>query len=83
MRMNLKFAAEINGKNYLLSTVELPYYSSSGQYESMVFAVSKKGLVNYDALYVRNYYLVEEAQKQHEILVDKMKHGVKFWDYEA
>ena len=80
MRLNLKNIITVGGEKYLLSTVELPFFSFSGAYETMVFPVRDKGLVNFTEIYVQKYDGLDDAIKSHKKLVGKMKKGIKFWE---
>lgn len=80
MRLNLKNTITVNGKKYLLSTVELPYFSFNGAYETMVFPVSDKGLINYIDVYEQSYDSEEDAIQNHKKLLGKMKKGIRFWE---
>lgn len=77
--LDLKNVVTIDGKEYMLSTVKLPY-SDFGclPYETMLFAV-KKGKVNYEGLYRENYATEQEAREQHENLLKKLQNGERIW----
>lgn len=62
--LDLKNVVAVDGKEYILSTVKLPY-SDFGclPYETMLFAV-KKGKVNYEGLYRENYATEQEARER-------------------
>ncbi len=78
--LDLKDVVAVDGKEYILSTVKLPY-SDFGclSYETMLFAV-KKGKVNYEGLYRENYATEQEARERHESLLKKLQSGERIWE---
>jgi hypothetical protein len=45
----------------------------------MVFKVNYKNEVNYNDLYCQRYYTQEEAEAGHKELLERAKHGERFW----
>lgn len=89
--LNLKDRFFIDGKEYLLSTVELPMYDGLDRltrilfriapFETMLFKIDKNG-ANWLDLYCERYDWAEEAKARHKELVEKARNGVKFWEEE-
>lgn len=90
--LNLKDRFVIDGKKYLLSTVELPMYDGLNRltrilfriepFETMLFEIKENGGVNWIDLYCERYDWAEEAKARHKELVEKARNGVKFWEEE-
>lgn len=90
--LNLKDRFVIDGKKYLLSTVELPMYDGLGRitrilfriepFKTMLFEIKENGGVNWPDLYYERYGSAEEAEKRHNELVKKARNGIKFWEEE-
>lgn len=86
--LNLKDRFVIDGKEYLLSTVDLPANDKVtsllfqiAPFETMLFKIDKNG-VNWFDLYCERYDSVVEAKKRHNELVKKARNGIKFWEEE-
>lgn len=90
--LNLKDRFFIDGKKYLLSTVELPMYDGLDRltrilfriepFETMLFEIEENGGVNWLDLYYERYGSAVEAEKRHNELVEKARKGIKFWEEE-
>lgn len=90
--LNLKDRFTIDGKKYLLSTVELPMYDGLDRltrilfriepFETMLFEIDENGRTNWIDLYCERYYWAEDAEARHKELVEKARNGVKFWEEE-
>lgn len=87
--LNLKDRFTIDGKKYLLSTVELPMYDRLIRilfriepFETMLFEIDENGRTNWIDLYCERYDWAEEAKARHKELVEKARNGVKFWEEE-
>lgn len=90
--LNLKDRFFIDGKEYLLSTVELPMYDGLDRltrilfriepFKTMLFEIEENGGVNWLDLYYERYGSAVEAEKRHNELVEKARNGVKFWEEE-
>lgn len=90
--LNLKDRFFIDGKKYLLSTVELPVYDEFDRltnllfriepFETMLFEIEENGGVNWLDLYCERYDSAVEAEKRHSELVKKARNGIKFWEEE-
>lgn len=88
----LKDRFAIDGKEYLLSTVELPMYDEFDRltnllfriepFETMLFEIEENGGVNWLDLYYEQYYRKEDAEARHKELVKKARNGIKFWEEE-
>ena len=78
--LDLKDVVTVNGKEYMLSTVKLPY-SGFGHlpYETMLFAV-KKGEVYCKDLYCECYATEQEARERHECLLKQLQNGERIWE---
>ena len=78
--LDLKNVVAVDGKEYMLSTVKLPY-SGFGHlpYETMVFAV-KNGEVNCKDLYYECHATEQEARKRHESLLKRLHNGERIWE---
>lgn len=76
---SLKSRFTYGGKTYLLSTVRLFDCYNYTPYETMVFKVNYKNEVNYNDLYCQRYYTQEEAEAGHKELLERAKHGERFW----
>lgn len=81
--LDLKNDIVIDGKKYLLSTVDLGVWCYGGRYESMVFAYDENGEVNYIDLYCDRYSTKAEAEIGHNALLTRLEAGEKFfWEEE-
>lgn len=90
--LNLKDRFFIDGKEYLLPTVELPMYDGLDRltrilfriepFETMLFEIEENGGVNRLDLYYERYDSAVEAEKRHNELVKKARNGIKFWEEE-
>lgn len=90
--LNLQDRFFIDGKKYLLSTVELPMYDGLDRltrilfriepFETMLFEIEENGGVNWLDLYYERYGSAVEAEKRHNELVEKARKGIKFWEEE-
>lgn len=78
--LNLKNIVAVDGKEYMLSTVKLPY-SCFGYlpYETMLFAI-KNGEVNCEDLYCERYATEQEARERHESLLKQLQNGERIWE---
>lgn len=78
--LDLKNVVTVDGKEYMLSTVKLPY-SGFGHlpYETMLFAV-KKGKVYCKDLYCECYATEQEARERHESLLKQLQNGERIWE---
>ncbi len=79
-KLDLKNVVTVDGKEYMLSTVKLPY-SGFGHlpYETMLFAI-KKGEVYCKDLYYESYATEQEARKRHECLLKQLQNGERIWE---
>lgn len=88
--LNLKDRFFVDGKEYLLSTVELPMYDEFDRltnllfriepFETMLFEIEENGGVNWLNLYCERYHWAEDAEARHKELVEKARNGIKFWE---
>lgn len=78
--LDLKNDIVIDGKKYLLSTVDLGICCYGGSYETMLFAYDENGEVDYGDLYCERYYTKDRAIQRHNELVERLKNGEKIWE---
>ena len=85
----LKDRFAIDGKEYILSTVNLPISImitdkpvQIAPFEIMLFGIDENGRTNWNDLYYEQYYWKEDAEARHKELVEKARNGVKFWEEE-
>ena len=78
--LNLKNVVAVDCKEYMLSTVKLPY-SGFGHlpYETMLFA-GKKGEFSCKDLYCERYATEQEARERHERLLKQLQNGERIWE---
>lgn len=85
----LKDRFAIDGKEYILSTVNLPISIMItdkpfhiAPFEIMLFGIDENGRTNWNDLYYEQYYWKEDAEARHKELVKKARNGIKFWEEE-
>lgn len=77
---DLKNVVAVDGKEYMLSTVKLPYSGFCHlPYETMLFAI-KNGEVYCKDLYCESYATEQEARERHESLLKQLQSGEKIWE---
>ena len=77
--LDLKNVVVVDGKEYMLSTVELSYiWSGYFPYETMLFAV-KKGKAYWKDLYGERHATEQEARERHESLLKQLQNGERIW----
>lgn len=78
--LNLKNVVVVDGKEYMLSTVELPYiWSGYYPYETMLVKV-KKGRAYFNDLYCKRHATEQEAREHHESLLKRLQNGERIWE---
>ena len=74
-QLDLKRDINVNGKKYLVSTVDLAIAVDEYPFETMVFKCSAYGRVDYIDLYCERYKTLKEAIEGHEMICCQLEDG--------
>lgn len=77
--LDLKDDVIVDGKRYLLSTVDLMIEHIGGKFETMLFGY-KGNEINLSELYCNRYYNKQAAIAGHNELLERLQNGEKIWE---